>query len=334
MAALVTGIAGCGAIIALPEHVDYGPTVADAGEAADRAVAESGTKLRDPPPGPHCVGLAKTCGADPTGDCCEAIDVPGGTFLRGNDKADDLAYKATAFPATVHTFSLDKYEVTVGRFRGFLANPTVPSPHAGKSRYVKGDDGWSDAWNGYLDTSVFARTETCMSSRSDRNETRAVDCVTWFEAYAFCIWDGQRLPTEAEWAYAAAGGDEQRAYPWSTPPESLVIDPTHAAYEKAAYDPLNSDPVGIHPQGATKWGHLDMAGNASEWVLDAVGDPGQGSYVMPCDDCIDTTGSGRAFLGGFKGDLPVQVRSQRRSAGDPHNQGDDLGVRCAHDGPG
>ena len=47
-------------------------------------------------------------------------------------------------------------------------------------------------------------------------ETRPIDCVTWYEAQAFCIWDGGRLPTEAEWNYVAAGS-QQRVYPWSVP---------------------------------------------------------------------------------------------------------------------
>ena len=66
------------------------------------------------------------------------------------------------------------------------------------------------------------------------NESLPINCITWYEAFAFCAWDGGFLPTEAEWNYAAAGGSEQRAYPWSNPPTSTTIDCSHANYDDCA----------------------------------------------------------------------------------------------------
>jgi formylglycine-generating enzyme required for sulfatase activity len=86
-----------------------------------------------------------------------------------------------------------------------------------------------------------------------------INCVSWYEAFAFCIWDGGRLPTEAEWEYAAAGGSENRLYPWgSEPPDET----------RASYLCLPFVSVGSKSAGAGRWGHLDLAGSMWEWTFD------------------------------------------------------------------
>jgi Sulfatase-modifying factor enzyme 1 len=106
------------------------------------------------------------------------------------------------------------------------------------------------------------------------NENLPLNCENWYEAYAFCIWDGGFLPSEAEWEYAAAGGDEQLEYPWgSTDPGS--------ANEYAIYDCFfptgtvdctntnaNIAPVGTPTMGAGRWGQLDIVGDLWKWNLD------------------------------------------------------------------
>jgi formylglycine-generating enzyme required for sulfatase activity len=124
--------------------------------------------------------------------------------------------------------------------------------------------------------------------------------VTWQEAYAFCIWDGGFLPSEAEWGYAAAGGSEQREYPWGqTAPGTANLFAIYSCYYPSgtgtcASPPTlaNIAPVGTAPLGLAKWGQLDMSGEMADFNLDYIGPWGSAGvpavppYVSPCTDCM------------------------------------------------
>jgi formylglycine-generating enzyme required for sulfatase activity len=247
-----------------------------------------------------CNGLASTCGPSSNESCCTSPLVPGGTFYRSYDGVN---YTDKSYPATVSDFRLDRFEVTVGRFRKFVAeySQTMIPAGAGKNPHDPDDPGWDTAWNASLpaDTAALEAAVQCTSyptwtTAVGSNENEPITCITWFESFAFCIWDGGRLPTEAEWNYAAAGGSEQREYPWSTS-GPMMIDCSYANINASCGTPAPKNVGAESPKGDGKYDQADLAGNVWEWTLDWYGIP----YATPCMDCADTTkGTGRILRGG------------------------------------
>jgi hypothetical protein len=95
---------------------------------------------------PSCKELTAVCGPKGSDDCCKSFPVPGGTFSRGYD---GVLYNDASHPATVSDFKLDKYEVTVGRFRAFLnaglgTQKTPPAEGSGDMKRSRAPDGAHD----------------------------------------------------------------------------------------------------------------------------------------------------------------------------------------------
>lgn len=290
---------------------------------------------------PSCSGLPVTCGATAKEDCCARPQVKGGTFNRENN---------TQFPATVTSFYLDRFEVTVGRFRRFVeAYPgSKPAVGAGANPKVP-NSGWSAIWNNSLPADkkalINAITTQCEASEKDSlhptwtsdpdpsGDKLPINCTSWFVASAFCAWDGGRLPSEVEWSYAAAGGSEQRLFPWT----GMDLDAAHASFNCLG-DPDGkcgaSDifPVGsTSPQGDGKWLQADLGGNMFEWVLDnwSLNAP------LPCTDCaVLNDDPARVRRGGSWWNIGEAVKNEFRDR--PATAGvrsDESGFRCAHDMP-
>jgi sulfatase modifying factor 1 len=256
--------------------------------------------------------------------CCTSLEVAGGSFFRTYTNDGDGG-GGEADPATVSGFRLDKYLVTVGRFRQFV-NAVWPadggagwSPPAGsgKHAHLNGglglvdvgaaadagtayEPGWDATnWNPYIAPSSAnlacggSNGPSTWTSLPGSQENLPINCVNWYQAYAFCIWDGGFLASEAEWEYVAAGGDKQLEYPWgSSPPGTASQYAIYGSYYPSgsgSYTGIaNVAPVGTATAGAASWGQLDMAGEFWQWNLDWA----TAAYVNPCVDCAAATGGG------------------------------------------
>jgi formylglycine-generating enzyme required for sulfatase activity len=257
-------------------------------------------------------------------------------------------------PMMIGSFALDKYEVTVGRFRRFVTAYAAPPPNGFRPAVGSGANpnavnyttswltGWDDsggsAQNLPLTGATAATTQTnfalrlgaCSSATwtdaPGANENKAINCVNWYEAFAFCIWDGGRLPTEAEWEFAAAGGDLNLLYPWG----SAAPDCTYANYYTGSTYCTGLGggvlDVGSMQKGNGRWDHADLAGNAGEWVFDWFGayDAAQNNNYANT-----TTATNRVTRGGSWGIDAYTLRSAYRNYWTPISHSADLGFRCA-----
>ena len=295
----------------------------------------------------RCTTLVQTCGPSGSSSCCESIVVPAGTFYRSYD---GVGFNDIGNPATVSAFRLDKYEVTVGRFREFVdagrgtqQNPPLANAGARTLNGVAGQGGWDATWDVNLaaDTTALRGALTCdatfrtWTDAVGGNESRPMNCTDWYVAMAFCIWDGGFLPTDAQWNYAAAGGNLQRAFPWSNPAGDLTIDGSYASYNDgtncvgdglagcALTDLVN---VGSKPAGVGVWGHSDLSGNVWEWILDYYSP----QFPLPCDDCANLTAAvHRTGRGGGWGNAVSTQRVGYHGNNDPLARFNSVGFRCA-----
>jgi formylglycine-generating enzyme required for sulfatase activity len=157
------------------------------------------------------------------------------------------------------------------------------------------------------------------------HENLPINCVTWYEAYAFCIWDGGFLPAEAEWEYAAAGGSEQREYPWGSAGPGTANQYAIYGYNYGTLGAYMA-PVGYASLGAGRWGQLDLVGEVLEWNVDSYAT----TYVDPCTDCAYLTApSSQVARGGLYIGSAVFLSPSFTYFGPSPTLRDFIGFRCA-----
>jgi len=238
-------------------------------------------------------------------DGLEYVWIPPGDFMMGRVPGDDVqaeryGVERPRHPVRLtHGFWLSRGPVTVRAYRHFALKRTLPMP-----RSTKNNPNWA-------------------------NDDHPIANITWMQAREYCAWVGGRLPTEAQWEYAARGGRDGAVYPWGNMP-----DPTKANYiENPTWGNRSTSPVGAFDENG--FGLVDVVGNVLEWLSDWF-EP----EAYPLRPANQTTVDPEVFVnkmdrrvvrGGAWGSIPEEIRISVRGYQVPGADVIDFGFRCLID---
>jgi serine/threonine protein kinase len=248
--------------------------------------------------------------------------IPAGSYMMGAANADANAGldERPSHEVTLDGFYIDRHEVTVAQYVAFLN--ALGTGHAGTCL------GYTCLRTSFetLQSHILWNQDVIYEAEAGY-EQYPVNNVSWFGAQAYCEWVGGRLPTEAEWEFAARGTDG-RIYPWG----NEAPDELRAVFGQSDFEVLQ--PVTALPQGASFFGLSAMAGNVKEWV----GDWYDSAYYLN-SPTENPTGPQNGFnvrdpkvlRGGSWMSENVDLRTSARAGDSPisFNQfGPDAGFRC------
>jgi formylglycine-generating enzyme required for sulfatase activity len=243
---------------------------------------------------------------------------------------------------TLSPFCIDKTEVTVAAFRGCVQAGHCPPPSTTVEGWIGERTPTGVKWEDITPRAKTIGSLFCIWGRSYRDQ-HPINCVDWKQASVYCEWTGGRLPTEAEWEYAARGSDG-RKYPWGNEePAAFRLNACGKECVSMAKRHLHevwtqvysgddgwpaTAPVGSYPEGASPFGVLDMAGNVWEWTADSAAPYSDEAVTNPQRSQPDA--SPRAIRGGgWKHVTRDWVRAAIRGWYDPRSRYEYLGFRCA-----
>jgi formylglycine-generating enzyme required for sulfatase activity len=272
---------------------------------------------------------ASAAAATPVAPACPAgmIAIPGGSFFMGSDEG--LPFEKPAHQVTLAPFCMDEFEVSVAKYKA--------CSDEGRCKRA----GTTNEWADITDKERKAFDPICNIRDPEGHATHPINCVDWEMADKFCREAGGRLPTEAEWEFAARGPDG-RKYPWGDDDpaaghmnacgkECVSWGAKNGIEEKAMYASDDgfptTAPVGSFPKGASRYGIQDVVGNVWEWVADWYGDYGGAEQAEPKGPAA---GEEKVIRGGsWNSSYASWVRPTFRYKDAPTKRSYGIGFRCA-----
>lgn len=289
-------------------------------------------------------------------DGAAMVLIPGGTFWMGStaDEVEAVVKECVGYDfeeeecrgwfkdevprhkVSLPAFYMDTVEVSNRLFREFsqvTKYQTTAEREGDAYAFVEGK-GW-EIVKGASWRKPESKEEVFASNRADH----PVVSVSWDDASAYCDKYGKRLPTEAEWEYAARAGTATRNWWGNAPPGSRrvanIADMSTKDLLKnylASYDDGFTRTAPVGTMVANPWGLFDMIGNVAEWTADWYG---EGFYSPSATSSPrgPSTGDYRVRRGGSWKHVPFYARSAFRNWDSPTFRYDVLGFRCVQDVP-
>jgi formylglycine-generating enzyme required for sulfatase activity len=259
------------------------------------------------------------------------VHIPGGQFYMGSDDPRDLPMERPAHNVTLPAYCIDEFEVTTENYKRC-------SDKGGCKRASE-----VNAWEGIKPHDHNIYDPLCNIREPVARGKHPINCVDWDMASVYCQRSSLRLPTEAEWEFAARGPDGRR-YPWGdVPPTSghlnacglecvewgraHKVEPPLEAMYPADDGYTATAPVGSFPSGKSRYGVQDVVGNVWEWVNDWYGPYGAKDETEPKGPARGTARVIRG--GGWNGSDVAWVRPTFRYMDDPIKKSHGIGFRCA-----
>jgi iron(II)-dependent oxidoreductase len=241
----------------------------------------------------------------------EMASIPAGEFIMGTDSKRVDEFNKPQHQVSTQAYQIDKYPVTNVEYAKFIVATKHRPP--------------LDWENGTI---------------PDGKLLHPVTMVSWYDAQAYCRWEGKRLPTEVEWEKAARGTDGRR-WPWGN-----KMDP---AKLNTYYHVGSTTEVMRYANSVSPYGVFDMAGNVSEWTASDF-TPYEGSKAardvfkpkmtqavtakdeaMKVADLVEVKGVYKVRRGGSWKSDPFSTSSYHRNYSMPHYASDFFGFRCVQD---
>lgn len=230
------------------------------------------------------------------------VEIQGGNFRLGSNKGefDEKPVHNVHLPP----FWMGRYEVTHQQFKEFI----VDNPY-----WKKGNPGMNEVDRDYL-------KDWEGTNFPKGKEHYPVVFVSWHAASAYAYWTGKRLPTEAEWEYAARGGMKGMPFPWGATPKIWISN-----FKREGFINI---PKTVGSYSMNGFGIFDIAGNVREWTADGYALYNSEDQKNPR---MITNNRYKVIRGGSWKTFASDSRVSKRWRRNPNFSGPDVGFRCVTD---